>query len=295
MSHAKIIIDLGFGDAGKGSVVDYLARIDASDLVVRFNGGAQAAHNVVTEKEHHTFRQFGSGVFSRARTLYSRHALFDPIMFLDEARLLEQKGVVNVTKLFFIEEDCVITTVFQQAMNRVRELSRKDGRHGSCGLGIGETASDMEEYPDSVLYVKDLVDANITHAKLEALREIKFAEAQNIAKNIHSAQMENEFAILGDPQYSRAATDAYRNISAYVNVVSHQEAVAMLRTANVPIFEGAQGILLDQDYGFYPYITHSDVTPKNAIALCEEAGITHEVTGLMRAYAVRHGPGPMPT
>jgi adenylosuccinate synthase len=116
-----------------------------------------------------------------------------------------------------------------------------------------------------------------------------------IAKNINFAQIRNELAILGDSEYSRAATDAYRNIISYVHVVSRKEAVAMLRTANAPIFEGAQGILLDQDYGFYPYITRSDVTPKNAIALCEEAGVTSEVIGLLRAYSVRHGPGPMPT
>ncbi len=299
MTHAKqtarIVIDLGFGDAGKGSIVDYFAHTSASDLVIRFNGGAQAAHNVITESVHHTFRQFGSGTLRRARTLYSRHALLDPLMLLDEAQLLEQKGVRGVTQLFVVEEDCVITTVFQQAMNRIRELTRKDGRHGSCGLGIGETASDKESVPHMVLTVKDLADGECTHAKLEVLRVLKLKEAQQLSAGNDSPQLRTELAILGNREYSRATTDAYQNIISHVRVVSHREAVNMFRTANAPIFEGAQGILLDQNFGFYPYITRSDVTPKNAIAMCEEAGMTHEVTGLLRAYAVRHGPGPMPT
>jgi adenylosuccinate synthase len=69
----------------------------------------------------------------------------------------------------------------------------------------------------------------------------------------------------------------------------------MLASAHNPIFEGAQGVLLDQDYGFYPYITRSHVAPWNAVEMCEEADVEYEVTGLVRAYTVRHGPGPMPT
>ncbi len=295
MSHARIVIDLGFGDAGKGSIVDHFARVHASDLVVRFNGGAQAAHNVVTEAEHHTFRQFGSGTFSGTRTLYARHALFDPMMLLEEARALQQKGVTNATDLFFVEEECVITTIFQQAMNRVRELSRKEGRHGSCGLGIGETASDRDNTPEMVLRVKDLKDAALTYAKLEVLRKKKFEEAVALVHDAKDPKLTADLEMLGDPEYSRAACDAYRNIVTYVHVVDHAKATAMLSTAHAPIFEGAQGILLDQEYGFYPYITRSDVTPQNAIAMCNEAEIAHEVTGLLRAYCVRHGPGPMPT
>ncbi len=295
MAHARIVIDLGFGDAGKGSTVDYFAREHKSNLVIRFNGGAQAAHNVVVGDLHHTFRQFGSGTLRGAKTLYSRRALFDPIMLLDEARQLETKGVTGAMNLFAIEEDCAITTIFQQAMNRVREISRKDSRHGSCGLGIGETANDKEKYPDLVLFVKDLSNEKLTYTKLEALRTSKLNEALHVSEGCHSAKLQEELDILGNSEYSRLATDAYQNIIKYVRVVSHEEAIVILRGASSPIFEGAQGILLDQEYGFYPYITRSDVTPTNAIAMCKEAGIAHEVTGLLRAYTVRHGPGPMPT
>lgn len=295
MSPARIIIDLGFGDAGKGSIVDFLARTYTSNLVVRWNGGAQAAHNVVTEDYHHTFRQFGSGTFSRAQTLYSRHALFDPIALLEEARTLEQKGVTGVTDLFVVEEDCVITTIFQQAMNRVRELVRGEGRHGSCGLGIGETASDKDEDPEKVLYVKDLRNEALTQAKLAALQNAKREEALVLSKGRSSLALSENLEILSNSEYVKAATAAYRNIITHIHVVSHKEAITLLAAAQAPLFEGAQGILLDQDYGFYPYTTRSDVTAKHAIAMCGEAEIAHEVTGLLRAYCVRHGPGPMPT
>jgi adenylosuccinate synthase len=295
MAQAHIVIDLGFGDAGKGSMVDYLTRTLSSDLVVRFNGGAQAAHNVVTENSQHVFRQFGSGSFVGARTLYSKYALFDPLLLFEEAKSLEQKGVSNPLAHMYVEEDCVITTIYQQAMNRVRETVRSDARHGSCGLGIGETASDSEEIPDSVLRVSDLKDRARTYQKLEQLRIHKLTEAKEISEGITSEQLKSDMAILDDAQFSTVATDAYCNIVSHVSVISHDEALHLIAHAKNPLFEGAQGVLLDQDFGFYPYITRSKVVPYAAAALCKDAGIDYLITGLLRAYTVRHGPGPMLT
>ncbi len=294
MKNAHIIIDLGFGDAGKGSMTDYFARTTHSDLVIRFSGGAQAAHNVVTDEVHHSFRQFGSGTLSGARTLYSKHALFDPIMYLDEANMLKQKGVHDPAQMFFVERDCIITTIFQQAMNRIRETVREGGRHGSCGLGIGETASDKEEIPEHALSVGDLEDSAVTLNKLLTLQRIKFAEAGELVKNA-SQDTSVDMEILSDPQFAEAAALAYLNIRRILNVIDHATAIRLLRESHAPIFEGSQGILLDQDHGFYPYITRSDVTATNAVAMASEAGMRTHVTGLLRAYAVRHGAGPMPT
>ena len=295
MTHAHILIDLGFGDAGKGSMVDYFVRHSRSDLVVRFSGGAQAAHNVVTDHEHHTFRQFGSGTLYGARTLYTRDALLDPLMFLDEANALMSKGVREPTSLFLIEDECAITTIFQAAMNRVREVVRGDGRHGSCGLGIGETMSDKEETPGRVLRVADLGNRSLVFKKLEALQKQKLEEALILTVDADRSLINAEMDILSDVEYVRAATDAYLNIRSFMRVIEHGQALDILRGATMPIFEGSQGVLLDEDYGFYPYITRSSVTPKQARSLCDEAGVSYSVTGILRAYAVRHGAGPMPT
>jgi adenylosuccinate synthase len=295
MKDAKIIVDLGFGDAGKGSIVDYFTKTHSSDLVVRWNGGAQAAHNVVTDTQHHTFRQFGSGSFRGARTLYSKYALFDPMSALDEAKALNGKGVSNSFNLFYVEEESVITSIFQQTMNRIRETARSNGRHGSCGMGIGETANDAEKMPERVLRVKDLRNWSVTYSKLESLRRIKRAEATTLLQGITSSELETHLAILNDPAYSHAAANAYCNIARHLHIVNRKQALAMLSDAKSPIFEGAQGILLDQEYGFYPYITRSDVTATHAIEMCNEAGMEQRVVGLLRSYAVRHGPGPLPT
>ncbi len=295
MTEARIVVDLGFGDAGKGSMVDFFVRHEHSDLVVRFSGGAQAAHNVVDKKTHHTFRQFGSGTLAHARTLYTRDALFDPMMFLDETRMLESKGITGAAELFWIEGECVITTIFQAAMNRIREVSRGEGRHGSCGLGIGETMNDKEETPELVLRVADLNHTCVVYEKLEALRKLKLEEALILTLGVDLQLIQEEMDMLSDVEYARAAADAYVNIRTFMQVIDHDRALDLLRNASSPIFEGSQGVLLDEDYGFYPYITRSSVTPRNALALCDEAGLTATVTGILRAYAVRHGAGPMPT
>ncbi len=296
MSKGKIIIDLGFGDACKGSVVDFLAAEDESDLVIRFNGGAQAAHNVIVDGIHHTFRQFGSGTFAGARTLYSSYCLFDPLMFLEEVKNLSTKGVKNPEKLFYLESSCVITTIFHQAMNRIRETVRGRSKHGSCGLGIGEAQNDKEENPDLVLYVSDLESEEKTFKKLETIRKAKLEIAKTLLSiDDITTDSDLDLITLSQADYSEAVANAYHKISKMINVVSHDEALHILKSAKFPIFEGAQGVLLDQEYGFYPYVTRSKTTPVNAVEMCEEACISWEVTGVIRAYSVRHGAGPMPT
>jgi adenylosuccinate synthase len=296
MSKAKIVIDLGFGDAGKGTVVDFLAAQHVSDLVIRFNGGAQAAHNVVVGGIHHTFRQFGSGTLAGARTLYTAYCLFDPLMFLEEVKELSQKGVKTPEKLFFLEKDCAITSIFQQAMNRIRETLRAGSRHGSCGLGIGETQNDKEENPDFVLRVFDLESEKNTFEKLETIRKAKLKIAESLLGTGEIPDsLAQDFVILNSSDYSHAAANAYCKVSKMFSVLSHEEALHMLKSSNSPIFEGAQGVLLDQDYGFYPYVTRSKTTPINAAEMCKEASIAWEVTGVIRSYSVRHGAGPMPT
>ena len=94
---AYIVVDLGFGDSGKGLLTDYLVRHFEANVVVRYNGGAQAAHNVVTpDGRHHTFSQFGSGTFnSQVKTYLARHVVIHPTALLIEGDILEQKGVLN--------------------------------------------------------------------------------------------------------------------------------------------------------------------------------------------------------
>ena len=133
---------LGYGDDGKGAIVDWLCR-DAGPgpHVVRFNGGAQAAHNVVTaDGRHHTFAQFGSGSFARgARRSCRAFVLVDPLALAAEADTWPRPGVPDALDRLTVDRDALLTTPYHAA-NRAREAARGTGRHGSCGMGIGETA-----------------------------------------------------------------------------------------------------------------------------------------------------------
>ncbi|MGH3242709.1 MAG: adenylosuccinate synthetase, partial [Spirillospora sp.] len=101
MGHV-IVVDLGYGDAGKGTVVDHLCSANPVAAVVRFNGGAQAAHNVVLDNgRHHTFAQFGSGTFTPGvRTHLSRFMLVDPLALAAEADHLRALGVTDALDRF---------------------------------------------------------------------------------------------------------------------------------------------------------------------------------------------------
>ena len=148
---AHLVVDLGFGDAGKGAITDYLARTTSAHTVVRFNGGAQARHNVVApDGKHHAFSQFGSATLvPGVRTHLSRHMVLNPLAMLVEERYLRALGVEDAFARTAISAEALVITPFQRAANRLRELARSlpagkagERRHGSCGMGIGETVSD---------------------------------------------------------------------------------------------------------------------------------------------------------
>src|ERR1700754_2874816 len=141
MGHV-MVVDLGFGDAGKGGVVDRLCARGPGPVhaVVRFNGGAQAAHNVVTtDGRHHTFAQFGSGTFTPGvRTHLSRFMLVDPLALAAEAAHLAAVGVPDALDRLTADAGAPLTTPYHRAANRARATAVL---HGSCGMGIGETAA----------------------------------------------------------------------------------------------------------------------------------------------------------
>ncbi|HIB66122.1 MAG TPA: adenylosuccinate synthetase, partial [Phycisphaerales bacterium] len=158
MVKAIIVVDLGFGDSGKGTITDALVRQTDAAWVVRFNGGAQAGHAVVTEDgREHIFSQFGAGTFvPGVRTYLSRFMVLHPGGLLREAEVLEGKGVENALSRVVIDPRARVITPFHQAANRLREILRGDERHGSCGLGVGETMHHSLEFPEEGVVADDL-------------------------------------------------------------------------------------------------------------------------------------------
>lgn len=299
-STAILITDLGYGDAGKGSLVDYLTRATKAHTVVRYNGGAQAAHNVITpDGRHHTFAQFGSGTFIPGTRIHlSRFMMVHPLAMLAEERHLRSLGVSNAFQRVTIDREALVTTPFQQSANRLKEIARGDGRHGSCGMGVGETMSDWLSYGAQVLFIGDLSDRKAVVKKLHFLRDAKIAQMEGLFEKLSDIEAaRNDLQILYDPKIIETTADLYQHFSTLVSIVEPAYLGKALKRPGTTIFEGAQGVLLDEWYGFYPYNSWSTLTFKNADTLLAEnafGGDTRKL-GLIRAYATRHGAGPFVT
>ncbi len=297
---AVLIADLSYGDAGKGSIVDYLTRLHQVHTVVRYNGGAQAAHNVVDEDgRHHTFAQFGSGMFTPGvRTHLSRFMLLNPLSMLKEEQHLSSIGITDAFQRTSIDEAALIITPLQQSANRLQELARATNRHGSCGMGIGETMADFLAYGERVLFARDLPHRTTVRAKLRFLRDRKLGQIEQIRDSLpDSEQAAQELKTLHDPDMIDDCADLYHNFAGLVAIVPARSFSQLLAQPGTIIFEGAQGILLDEWFGFHPYTTWSTTTFNNAEQLLAEQSYAAQVTkiGVMRAYATRHGPGPFVT
>lgn len=299
-TQAILVADLGYGDAGKGSIVDYLVRATGAHTVVRYNGGAQAAHNVITpEGRHHTFAQFGSGTFiPGTRTHLSRFMMVHPLSMLAEERHLRFLGIHDAFARLSIERDALITTPFHQSINRLKELRRGDARHGSCGLGVGETMSDWLSYGSQVLSAGDQLDRASLVKKLTFLRDAKIAEMEQILQDIpQDDAVLAEIKPFSDPSFIESAADVYEYFASQVRIVDDAYLGDLLSQGGTAIFEGAQGVLLDEWYGFFPYNTWSTLTYKNADTLLCENNFSGQSLrlGLIRGYATRHGAGPFVT
>jgi adenylosuccinate synthase len=275
------VIDLGFGDSGKGQFVSAFAAKFRAASVARFNGGAQAGHNVVLpDGRHHTFSQFGAASFlpSVASVLASPFVLH-PTALLIEAKLLEDKGVHAPLERLHVAARCLVITPFIQAAGIARERRLQ---HGSCGVGVGEAKRLELLHPEICLRYADLHNAAHT-------REIAEAQRTHYARQFPS-----------DPVFRNGGlSDAWLKLCApligRVRAASEDE-LAAIANQGACIFEGAQGLLLDEHFGFHPHTTWSSVGPSAAQAVADAWGLgALQHFGVLRSYLTRHGAGPLPT
>lgn len=297
---AFVIVDLGFGDAGKGLLTDFLVRRFEAGLVVRYNGGAQAGHNIIApDGRHHTFSQFGAGTFvPNVRTYLSRHVVIDPLALMVEGDALEKKGVPDVFSRLRISDQALVITPFQRAANRVREMARGANKHGSCGMGVGETVEDALASPELRIVAGDLNRPALLRQKLHAVRDLKRRQIVAFCKeNSFDPTSVREFETFEIDELIDRWIAAIARIGEFGLVMPDSNLDGWFRETNNIIFEGAQGVLLDADAGFHPYTTWSRSTTANAAKLIEQFIPNADILkiGVLRAYAVRHGPGPFPT
>jgi adenylosuccinate synthase len=281
MKTAKAVIGSAYGDEGKGVFTDYLSSQAAESLVIRFNGGAQAGHTVMTpDGKKHVFGHFGANSFlPDSKTVLSRHFIVNPLLFLKERKNLNDLGVYPKV---FIHKDAAVTTPFEMILNQWQEDSRGASRHGSCGVGFGETI--QREESKVSLCIKD-IENNKTKESLLQIKQyfINRAKELGFEKNIENNGFMLENAFL------KKIVDDCHEMMLFIKVFDNQ-----LPASKNIIFEGAQGLLLDQEFGFFPHVTRSNTGLKNIIQICNEYGINDlEVLYATRCYTTRHGSGPL--
>lgn len=281
---ATIVVDLGFGDAGKGTLTDWLARRTGAGLAVRFNGGAQAGHNVVTpDRRTHTFAQFGAGSFvPGVRTHLSRFMIVHPGGLLREAEALGGLGLDDAWERLTISGEALLITPFLQAAGRLRELLRGGARHGSCGIGVGEAMQHSLRYPADAVRLADLADEPRLLRKLQRQQACLWEELARPSRG------EAELQVLESATAGRDFVETARPLLQRLHD-------GPLPNGESIVFEGAQGVLLDEWRGFHPYTTWSTCTFDNALQLLQGWDGPVKRLGVVRSYATRHGAGPFPT
>ena len=302
---AYLTVDLGFGDSGKGSIVDFLVRQTDAHTVVRFNGGAQAGHRVVTpDGREHVFSQFGAGTLAGSRTFLSRFMFVEPLALLQEGEHLLALGVDDPFGMLTIDGRAPLTTPFQRGINRLKELAREDARHGSCGIGFGESVADFLNHGPDVVCAADLKDEHRLWQKVNFMRQINRAKLVEIVDRLPDSVRfsrrelwEDALALVQDRAWVEHTMEACLTLAEKVEIASPDYLNDLMSRPGHVVFEAAQGVLLDEWYGFHPHTTWSTTTLANADTLLAEAGYTEEVVriGITRAYTTRHGAGPCVT
>lgn len=301
---AYIVVGLGFGDEGKGTITDYLTRTQGATHVVRFCGGPQAGHNIVTpDGRWHCFAQFGSGMFVPSTiSCLGSDMLIEPEALLVEADVLASKDVEDVIERMIIDPDCRVVTPMHKMVGQMLELWRGTAQHGSCGMGVGQTVFTSER--GLSLTVGDLcvdgrgVEKTLQHLRTWASEEGRWLLASREGVDSHAALHECF-------EYFRKRTEIGLLLGAYAKfarLAGHRVApvrehvMQALEASDAVVFEGAQGALLDRRFGFAPYVTKTRPTAQGAIdMLHSQEDCSATKIGVLRAYGHRHGAGPFVT
>ena len=294
------LLGLGFGDCGKGLFTDALTRSLGAHTVVRFNGGAQAGHNVVLpDGRHHTFSQFGAGSFVDGTvTVLASPVVVHPSAILLEARALDRVGLTDAMTRLMIHGACRVTTPFHQAAGRLREHVRGRAAHGTCGVGVGETVAFALAHADDGLTYTELHSTALAHEKLLRIQQILCAEISALlTESLIDSALIDEWKLLDDTSVSKRWLDQVAPVLRSVKAQSKDATAERLSRPGTVIFEGAQGVLLDEWYGFHPHTSWSTISTDAVENVLTAVGVSAKVEhyGVLRSYLTRHGAGPFPT
>lgn len=282
MKKSFVVIGLGFGDEGKGLTTDYLCSLHPDALVVRFSGGHQAGHTVaLPDGQRHVFSSFGSGTLRGNPSYWSSFCTLYPSALLSEYATLQTLGK---TPRLFVDARTMITTPYDLAYNKAVEMINK---HGSCGVGVGPTIERNEHAVPYKFYAQDMLYPAVAKHRLEVIHTYYQEKAK---KDGRVGLLENYLSLATKNSIDLFFEDMEDTLK-IIDIVVEQEIFHRFDTF---IFEGSQGILLDQNYGFFPHVTRTNTTSQNAMELIIKHGLgVPDVYYITRAYLTRHGNGPM--
>lgn len=289
----KAVVGMNYGDEGKGHMVDYFTSPET--LVVRHNGGAQAGHGVATsEGASHVFHHFGSGSLRGGRTLLARRFILNPIMFMHE---LDELLKITTLRETLIDPRCVVTTPYDMMINHYSAHIRAS--HDTVGIGINETV-ERSQYDDLCITARNLKE----RTRESLLAQLKQIENEWIQYRLAELKLpENGFKVWARDYVSLDLEEKFLDYSKWMiekSVIWEDANVVDRYLAKAPgrevVFEGAQGMLLDQRRSvFAPYLTRSNTGMRNVNFILDDMNtkIDVEVVLVTRSYLTRHGDGPM--
>jgi adenylosuccinate synthase len=276
---ATVIVGLQWGDEGKGKTTDFLA--EGVGMVVRYQGGDNAGHTVVSGDEVLKLHLVPSGVlYPHITSVIASGVVVNPATLIAELDMLAKRGI-DVSRVRVSRASHVIMP-YHVALDRAMESRLGDGKVGTTGRGIGPAYADRAWRVG--LRMEDLLDSDALRSRLNGVLPDK-----NLLLGGHGAESYRADTLIElAAGWGRRLRDHLDDTTALV-----QEA---LRRGDHVLFEGAQGTLLDLDHGSYPYVTSSNPVAGGA---CTGGGIgplqVDEVMGVMKAYSTRVGSGPYPT
>ena len=278
----RIVLGAQWGDEGKAKVVDYLTN--DSDIVVRYQGGANAGHTIKVDDEEFIFHLIPAGIVRPDKIcVIGNGVVMDPEALFREIEELEGRGI-EVGDRIKISQRAHVVMPYHMVLEKASEEKIGDARIGTTMRGIGPCYRDKINR-SSGIRVGDMLDRDILPEKIRA----NVREKNEILTKVYGYEPMDAVPILeAYAAYGERITPFVTDTSVYLN-----EAIDSGKNI---LFEGSQGTLLDIDHGTYPYVTSSNTTAGGA---CAGSGIgptrIDEVVGVVKAYATRVGNGPFPT
>jgi adenylosuccinate synthase len=279
MQKVDVLLGLQWGDEGKGKIVDVLTP--DYDVIARFQGGPNAGHSLEFNQVKHVLHTIPSGIFHKEKlNLIGNGVVIDPVVFHRETKALEKMGVLPRENIN-ISKKAHLILPSHRILDAASEMSKGETRIGSTLKGIGPTY--MDKTGRNGLRIGDIIMPD-------------FIEKYNFLKNKHK-EILKLYDYHDEPEnYEEEWFSAIEVIRSYQMVDSEHLINRLIKEGKKVLAEGAQGTLLDIDFGSYPYVTSSNTICAGA---CTGLGIAPamigEVLGVFKAYCTRVGGGPFPT